>query len=67
MFVLGFVDEITAREAPSPPISSASYGDEARSLIMVCIEHGLFPYYYPSRLSTLSNLFGGGVPAKRND
>lgn len=42
-------------------------GDTARKLIMVCIEHGLFPSYYQSHLSALSNLLEGGVPAIRNN
>lgn len=42
-------------------------GDTARKLIMICIENGLFPSYYQSHLSALSNLLEGGVPAIRNN
>lgn len=34
---------------------------------MTCIDKGLFPSYYQSHLSALSNLLEGGVPAIRNN
>lgn len=42
-------------------------GDTARKLIMICIDRGLFPSYYQSHLSALSNLLESGVPAIRNN
>lgn len=42
-------------------------GDTAKKLVTICMDKGLFPAYYQSHLSALSNLLEGGVPAIRNN
>ncbi|MDV5387576.1 STM4504/CBY_0614 family protein [Pseudomonas juntendi] len=41
-------------------------GDTANKLVKACMDNGLFPSYYESHLSALSNLLVGGVPSIRN-
>lgn len=41
-------------------------GDTANALVKACMDHGLFPSYYQSHLSGLTNLLVGGVPSIRN-
>lgn len=41
-------------------------GDTANKLVKACMDNGLFPPYYESHLSALTNLLVGGVPGIRN-
>jgi len=41
--------------------------DTAKKLITICMDKGLFPTYYQSHFSALTNLLEGGVPAIRNN
>jgi len=41
-------------------------GDTASKLVKACMDNGLFPAYYQSHFSGLSNLLVGGVPSIRN-
>ncbi|MEE5056435.1 hypothetical protein V2J84_22410 [Pseudomonas alliivorans] len=41
-------------------------GDTANKLVALCMSNGLFPAYYQSHLSALTNLLVGGVPGIRN-
>lgn len=41
-------------------------GDTASKLVKACMDNGLFPAYYQSHFSGLTNLLVGGVPSIRN-
>jgi len=41
-------------------------GDTASKLVKACMDNGLFPSYYQSHFSGLTNLLVGGVPSIRN-
>ena len=41
-------------------------GDTANKLVKACMDNGLFPSYYQSHFSGLTNLLVGGVPSIRN-
>ncbi|KTB77298.1 hypothetical protein AO070_17155 [Pseudomonas syringae pv. syringae PD2766] len=41
-------------------------GDTANKLVNACMDNGLFPNYYESHMSALTNLLVGGVPGIRN-
>lgn len=41
-------------------------GDTANKLVKACMDNGLFPNYYESHMSALTNLLVGGVPGIRN-